>query len=648
MITLSAVDVRFGAQVLFEDVTWRLLPGGHYGLVGANGTGKSTLLRLLAGELKPEAGTVSRPNELALGTLGQDHSRFDAECPLDVVIGGKPRLREALGEKEALLRRSGGAGDSPEDGNRLAELEAVIADTGGYTAEARAGALLSGLGLSQAQHRQPMRELSGGFRLRVLLGRSLFAEPQLLLLDEPTNHLDIDSIRWLEGHLRAFPGTFVVVAHDRHFLNAVCDHIADIDYQELRLYPGNYDAFAAAKALAVRQKDAEIARAEEKVADMQRFIERFRAKATKARQAQSRKKQVERIELPQIKRSSRRFPRFRFTQRRPSGREVLSVTGLSKGFNGRQVLDGASFSLQRGEKLAVVGPNGIGKSTLLGLISGALAPDAGEVRAGYEVQLGYFAQDHHQVLRGRTRVYDWLHSLAPAQSVGTLRSMLGGVLFSGDDVDKPVGALSGGEAARLLLAGLMLRQDNLLVLDEPTNHLDLEGREALMHALRDYEGTLVFVSHDRHFVSTVGLRVLVLSAEGVEDVHGNYEEYLARQGEDFLAREVQAPPRRAAESGGGSHGTANEYRQRKLRKREVSKAKRQVERLEQQVTGLEDELAHLNRRFASQQYFQETPWGDVQHDQKLQREKKQRLQELLAQWERAAAELERLHQAEAG
>jgi ATPase subunit of ABC transporter with duplicated ATPase domains len=658
MIALSDVGMRFGAQVLFEHVSWQLQPGAHYGLVGANGTGKSTLLRLMSGELKPEGGTVSRPNDLALGTLGQDQFAYDELTPLEVVIGGKPRLQRALHEKAELMRRVEAAAPhappSEADGHRLAELEADIADAGGYEAEAGAGALLGGLGLAVERQRRPMRELSGGYRLRVLLARTLFAEPALLLLDEPTNHLDIDSIRWLEGYLRAFPGTFVVVSHDRHFLNAVCTHIADVDYQELRLYPGDYDAFEAAKALAVAQKDTEIARAEEKIAEMQRFIDRFRAKATKARQAQSRKKQVERMELPEIKRSSRRHPAFGFAQRRPSGREVLTVQGLRKAYGAHTVLDGVSFALERGERLAVVGPNGIGKSTLLKILAGQLESDGGSLRSGYEAQVGYFAQDHHDVLHGRTSVYEWLQAQAPAETVGTIRGLLGRVLFSGDEADKAIGDLSGGEAARLLLAALMLRRDNLLVLDEPTNHLDLEGREALMRALQDFDGTLVFVSHDRHFVSAVGRRILVLSPGGVEDVHGNYEDYLRARGEDFLAgagapgtrpsaaqSAAQPSAGRAREAGpGGPAGV--DYVERKERKRALGKLRREVERLEAEVVRLEGEVARLGARFAEADYFQATDWAQVQRDQQAHAGAQRALRETMAAWERAASELERL------
>ena len=397
-----------------------------------------------------------------------------------------PRSRS----RRRLLGESGDA-ITPEAGERLADLEVTIAGLQGYEAEPQAAALLSGLGIEHARHDRPMRELSGGFRLRVLLAQALFAQPDLLLLDEPTNHLDIASIQWLEGYLREFPGAFVVVSHDRHFLNAVCNTIADLDYSELRLYSGDYDAFERAKELAVVQKDAEIARTEGRIEEMQQFIDRFRAKATKARQASARKKQVEKMELPEIRRSSRRTPGFEFGQARPSGRTPLRVSGLSKRYGEQTVLRDISFELQRGDRLAVVGPNGVGKSTLIKIISDTIEADEGTAELGYEARLGYFAQDVDVELRGEQSAFAWLGSATGESEHGKLRAVLGRMLFSGDDVHKRIGSLSGGESARLLLAALMLRQPNLLVLDEPTNHLDLEGREALMRALRDYPGTLV-------------------------------------------------------------------------------------------------------------------------------------------------------------
>jgi ATPase subunit of ABC transporter with duplicated ATPase domains len=642
MITLSDLTMRFGGQLLFEDVSWQLAPGGHYGLVGANGSGKSTLLRLMAGELAPEAGSVVRPSGLRMGTLGQDQFRFDEMRPLDVVLMARPELWAALEEKARLLGGTDGTDGalSAEAGERLGELELTIAEQRGYEAEPQAAALLAGLGVAHERHTRPMRELSGGFRLRVLLAQTLFAEPDLLLLDEPTNHLDIASIQWLEGYLREFRGTFVVVSHDRHFLNAVCDTVADLDYLELRLYRGDYDAFERAKTLAVAQKDAEIARTEDRIEEMQRFIDRFRAKATKARQASARKKQVEKMELPEIRRSSRRSPGFAFEQSRPAGRAPLRVEGLTKRYGDHVVLRDVSFELERGDRLAVVGPNGVGKSTLLKVIAGVLEPDAGAAELGYEARLGYFAQDVHDELRGSQSAFDWLATATGEADTGALRNMLGRALFSGDDVHKRVGDLSGGESARLLLAALMLRKPNLLVLDEPTNHLDLEGREALMLALRDYAGTLVFVSHDRHFVANVGTRVLVLRPDGLDDFAGTYEEYLERLGDDYLASAGIAAPKRRRER--RESAGANGYAAGKEQRRRSARLTRSVERLETEIAEVEALLAPIDARFADNDYYLRASLDEIREDERRQRELRDRLETAMRSWESAAQELEAL------
>ena len=643
MITLNDVAMRFGGQQLYEGVGWQLRAGGHYGLVGANGSGKSTLLRLMTGEMTPSAGSVARPAGLRLGTLGQDQFQFDGLRLLDVVLMGRAALWSALEERDRLLR------DHEQDmsaaiGERLADLELTIADEQGYDAEARAASLLAGLGLEPARHDHPMSELSGGFRLRVLLAQTLFSDPELLLLDEPTNHLDIESIRWLEGYLRDFRGTFVVVSHDRHFLNAICDTIADLDYEELRLYTGNYDDFERAKALAVEQKEADIERTEARIEEMQQFIERFRAKATKARQASARKKQVEKMELPDVTRSSRRSPAFHFDQLRPSGRDVLRVEELSKSYDGHTVLSDVSFKVERGERVAVVGPNGVGKSTLLKLVTGGLERDRGDVEPGYEVHIGYFAQDVHEALRGSQSAYDWLSAATNNAEVAALRGTLGRTLFSGDDALKRIGDLSGGESARLLLGALMLRKPNVMVLDEPTNHLDLEGREALMRALSDYPGTLIFVSHDRHFVSGVATRILALTPEGVDDFVGSYDEYLAQRGEDYLASGQASLRQRAPSSSPGSGASrakgSRGHAENKEQRRATERLARSVARLEGEIARLEGELAVIDGRFNDNDYYQRVSLDEIRADEQTQRELREQLDATMREWESTAHKLE--------
>ncbi|MEI6664674.1 MAG: ATP-binding cassette domain-containing protein [Chloroflexota bacterium] len=636
-MTLTDISMRFGGQTLYEDVSWQLRPDGHYGLVGANGSGKSTLLKIMTAELAASTGSVGLLGGLRIGTLGQDQFTFDEARLIDVVVMGRAQLWAAMDERSTLLAQVDGHADA-KAGERLAELELEVASLGGYQAEAQAAELLVGLGIPHSWHTRPMRELSGGFRLRVLLAQTLFGEPELLLLDEPTNHLDIASIRWLEAYLRAFRGAFVVISHDRHFLNSVCDSIADVDYQELRVYPGNYDAFEAAKALAMTQREAEISRTEQKIEEMQKFIDRFGSKATKARQANARKKQVEKMELPEIKRTSRKHPGFAFDQRRPSGREALSVKQVSKAYGETRVLQNVSLTVERGEHVAIVGPNGVGKSTLLRMIADVLERDEGTIDYGHEIQAGFFAQDHHEQLEGRETAYEWLCGAGGSSDIPTVRGMLGRVLFTGDEADKRVDDLSGGEAARLLLASLMMRKPNLMLLDEPTNHLDLEGREALANALAKYPGTLLFVSHDRTFVSTVGTRVLAISPEGVEDFGGGYEEYLRMTGADYLDAAAAQKDRRAAAKTAVTEPAT--YEDRKDSRRNLAALKRTVEKLEAEVGKLEKELAQLEASFAQPDYFMKAGRGQLEKDSMRRDQVQKRLAEAITEWEAGAAELE--------
>ncbi len=540
MVILNELGKSYGGQVLFREASLQLHPGNCYGIVGANGSGKSTLLRILAGEEEPSGGSFSIPRKCRVGVLRQDHFRFDDIPVLDVVMMGNAELWEAMQAKEELLARA----DDHFDADRYSQLEDVILRHDGYSLEARAAEILDGLNIPAESHRQPLSTLSGGYKLRALLGQTLAAEPDVLLLDEPTNHLDILSIRWLEKFLGGFKGCTLVVSHDHRFLNNVCGYIIDVDYERVALYRGNYNDFTEAKQSDRERLEAEIDRREREIADHKAFVERFRAKPTKARQAKSRAKQIEKVVIPDLPRSSRRYPNFGFRSRRHSGRQVLALHGIRRSFGERVVLDDVSLRVRRGDRLAIIGPNGIGKSTLLKIMVDALPADRGTVEWGYETHVGYFPQNHQELLgEGKETVQSWLWNDCPGESIGFVRNRLAQVLFQKDEVAKKVSNLSGGEAARLIFARLCVTEPNVMVLDEPTNHLDLEGIESLAEALGRYDGTLIFVSHDRWLVSRLATRILEIRPDGMQDFAGSYDEYLERCGDDHL--DVDAVARRA-------------------------------------------------------------------------------------------------------
>ena len=603
MISLSNLAKHFGDQTLFEGVSMQFNPGERYGIVGANGSGKSTLLKILSGEESASDGDISTPRRARIGVLRQDHFQYEDNRILDVVMMGNQALWDAMAEKERILARA----EEHFDGERYAELEDVILQGDGYTLEARAGEILEGLGIPTASHEQPLSTLSGGFKLRVLLAQVLASEPDVLLLDEPTNHLDILSIRWLEKFLSEFAGTALLVSHDHRFLDNVASVIVDVDYASVKAYPGNYQDFVRAKRDERERREKEIAKREAKIAEQKAFVERFRAKATKARQAQSKLKAIDRIEIESLPESSRRYPRFRFQQRRPSGRQVLRVEGLCKAYGEQSVLQDVSLSVARGERVAIIGPNGIGKSTLLKICMDEVAADAGEVEWGYETYPGYVAQDHKaQIGSHRQTLEDWLRTACPSESVGFVRGHLGAVLFTGDEAEKRVSALSGGEAARLIFARQSIEKPNVLVLDEPTNHLDLEAIEALVEGLRAFDGTLVFVSHDRWFVGELATRIVEITPEGIQDFAGTYEEYLERCGDDHLdAGAVLRRAREAKREGRGKRGAAASEAPR------TQQSRRKLEARLAEVTGeierAEARIEALNDRFCAPDYADATP-----------------------------------------
>jgi ATPase subunit of ABC transporter with duplicated ATPase domains len=526
MISVSAVSMRFGSKILFEDVTTTFSTGRRYGLTGPNGAGKSTFMKLLTGESDPQRGTVARPKKI--GVLRQDQYAFDAYRVLDTVIMGNARLWSAMAERDALYEKPE---MSNEDGMRLGELEGIVGEEDGYSAESDAAVLLQGLDIPDALHERKMGELQGGQKMRVLLAQALFGHPEALLLDEPTNHLDLDSIHWLEDFLNRYDGTLIVISHDRHFLNRVCTHIADIDYQTIITYTGGYDDMVMAKTQIRSKIESENEQREKKIAQLNDFIARFGA-GTRASQTTSRRKEVERLQTTDLARSNIQRPYIKFTMNRPSGKVPLEFEGLSKSFGNHVVVPGFSAVVNRGDKIVLAGRNGVGKTTLLkamladapNLPASPADRDAGKLRWGHEAMVGYFPQDHTGVIQKGMTAVEWLHQFDPDASKQDIHGLLGQMLFSGEEGFKPTEALSGGETARLLFCRLMLQKPNILVFDEPTNHLDLESINALNVALQKFDGTIFLVTHDEDLLEEVGTRVWHFDHGAITDFKGTYEE----------------------------------------------------------------------------------------------------------------------------
>ena len=535
MISVNNVTMRYGARVLFEDVTVTFLQGRRYAITGPNGSGKSTFMKILTGEIDAEKGSIARPNKI--GVLRQDQFAFDAHRVIDTVIMGNAPLWEALQEREALYARS--ADWTDEDGMRLGELEGIVGDQGGYTAEADAATLLQGLDIGEAVHERQMSELQSSQKVRVLLAQALFSNAGALLLDEPTNNLDLDSVHWLQRYLLAYPGCLLVISHDRHFLNEVCTHTADIDYESIITYTGAYDEMVLAKTQIRSRVEAGNAQREKKIAQLNEFIARFAA-GTRSSQVTSRKKEVERLQTSELAKSNIQRPYIRFENKRPSGRHPLEIKGLAKSYGELKVIRNFTASISRGEKIALLGRSGAGKTTMLrSLLRNAtgfvdapereFAVDGGTVTWGHEVAVGYFSQDHKESIQPGTTLLEWLHEFEPAASQQELRGLLGQMLFSGEDATKRTENLSGGEAARLIFCRLMLQKPNVLLLDEPTNHLDLESINALNIALQKYDGTVLLVTHDHDLVDEVATRIWHFENREIEDFKGPYEEYLMKE-----------------------------------------------------------------------------------------------------------------------
>ncbi len=528
MITASNITVQFGEKPLFEDVSVKFGNGHRYGLIGANGSGKTTFMKVLAGELEPTHGNVSVPAHARVGKLRQDQFAFEDFSALHTVIMGHERLWQVYQERDRLYAKPS---MTEAEGLHAAELENEFAMLDGYTAESAAGELLLAVGIPEDQHNGPMSAIAPGWKLRVLLAQALFADPDVMLLDEPTNNLDIDTIRWLEGVLNERKCTMVIISHDRHFLNTVCTHMADLDYGELRVFPGNYDEYMTAATMARERVQSENTKKKERIADLQAFVSRFSANASKSRQATSRARQIEKIVLEEVKPSSRMNPYIRFEQDKKLHRLAVSTDKLGKSYGDAKVFRDVSINIEAGQRVAVVGANGIGKTTLLRSIVGDLDVDHGTVKWAENAEVAYMPQDHGDIFADPVTVFDWMRARGkPRDDDQAIRATLGRLLFSRDEMLKTVDKLSGGERGRMLFGEIVLKRPNIILMDEPTNHLDMESIESLNLALENYPGTVIFVSHDREFVSSLATRVLELTPQGPVDFVGTYDDYLRSRG----------------------------------------------------------------------------------------------------------------------
>ncbi|MCM3615969.1 ATP-binding cassette domain-containing protein [Sutcliffiella horikoshii] len=525
MLTVTNIGLRYGDRKLFEDVNIKFTPGNCYGLIGANGAGKSTFLKILSGEVEAQTGDVHMNKDERMAILKQNHFEYEEHEVLKVVIMGHSRLYEVMQEKDAIYMKED---FSDEDGMRAAELEGEFAELNGWEAESEAAILLKGLGISEDLHTKKMADITGGEKVKVLLAQALFGKPDVLLLDEPTNHLDIKAIQWLEEFLINFENTVIVVSHDRHFLNKVCTHIADLDYGKIQIYVGNYDFWYESSQLASRLASDVNRKKEEKIKELQAFIARFSANASKSKQATSRKKLLDKISLDDIKPSSRRYPYVNFTPEREIGNDVLRVEGLTKTIDGVKVLDNVSFIMNKDDKIALVGGSEISNTTLLKIVSGEMEPDSGTYKWGITTSQAYFPRDNSSYFEGvDMNLVDWLRQYSPNdQTESFLRGFLGRMLFSGEEVMKKASVLSGGEKVRCMLSKMMLSGSNILLLDDPTNHLDLESITALNNGLTNFKGSMIFTSHDHQFIETIANRIIEITPKGLVDKQMTYDEYL--------------------------------------------------------------------------------------------------------------------------
>lgn len=643
MLSISQLSMRFGAKILFKNVSLQFNAGNHYGLIGANGCGKSTLIKILTGEIIPETGQVSLPQQLALGSLSQDHYLYRKQLILDVVLQGNKKLWEALEKKRLLLEKEH---FDDQDCEMLMRWEKVVEEQGGYAAEGEAAKLLEGLGVREEWHQQPLELLSGGYKLRVLLAQVLFGKPDILVLDEPTNHLDLYSIKWLEDYLRNFPGTLVVTSHDREFLNGICTHIADVDYGTIKIYKGNYEQFEEQKILNRELKEHMLQKHDKRRSELQGFIDRFGAKASKARQAQSKARIVEQLEEEMealdLTPSSRIYPKLNFEPLRASGVTVLTVKDISKSYGVKKVLDKVSFEIERGERVAIIGPNGIGKSTLLEILNQNQMVDQGVFQWGFATQLAYFPQDHAREVKGSLSLLEWLGQFDRDVPQEKLRDLLGRVLFSGDTVNQSIQTLSGGETARLLLAKMMMQKPNVLIFDEPTNHLDMEAIEELAKALESFEGTLLLVSHNRYFVSRLANRIIEISYQGVKDFKGTYPEYLEKQEHDFLASKLPLSQRYSHEQPPSSRAPSSNptYHDQKRLKSQLTQLRKRVVQAEEKCHQLEKKIEVIDARMAADGFYDKTSREEQLQLVKEKNQLEEQLVDAMEEWEKASLDLQ--------
>jgi ATPase subunit of ABC transporter with duplicated ATPase domains len=640
MITATNLTMRFGAKILFKNVNFQLNPGQHYGLIGANGCGKSTLIKILIGDVTPEQGSFSVPSQFSIGTLKQDHFIYENEKILDIVLMGNPKLWQALYSKEKLLEEDHFTESSCV---KLEELEKTINHEKGYAAPSEAAKLLEGLGIAADLHEKPLHVLSGGYKLRVLLAQVLFSNPDILLLDEPTNHLDIYSIHWLEGYLKSFSGAILLSSHDKDFLNNVCNYILDVDHETIKTYKGNYDEFLETKTANLEQRLKTLETQEKKREDLQEFVARFRAKASKAAQAQSKLKLVEKLEEEMstldLAPSSRLYPNFKFLPYRASGAIALSIKSISKNYGPKHVLENVSFEVERGDRIAILGANGIGKSTLLELLCGYTEATSGTFNWGHAVEVAYFPQDHKREIHGKDTLLDFLRQCNPDTPEQQLREILGRVLFSGDDAKKTTTVLSGGEMARLVIAKMMAIKHNVLIFDEPTNHLDMESTDALLEALENYTGTLIFVSHNRYFISKIANRIIEISKNGIKDFRCNYEQYCEKREVDLLSAKIKASKNSDSSLKDNQRNKFDELKGSRNLKNQIEK---KITQTEKKCHEIEEKLKKHLEKLGTDGFYQSTPKDEIQKILAEQSALESALEQKLLEWEQLHEELARL------